>query len=136
MTVRFATGASLALLEELCSDDDSLELATELDASELKTAELDSSELEAIELLVIIISEELLLESTELDATELLDSTELLAELPTLLLASLEVEPLQIAPVTCGRCAGLPAAPLFPWTPNSMVCPGLMLSFQPTPVAV
>src|SRR6187551_1857751 len=82
--------------------------------------------MEDCELLEIMTSEELLLESTEL-----LGAT----ELSTLLLASLDVDPLQIAPVTVGCCAGLPAG-LFPCMPNSIVCPGLILSFQPTPVAV
>jgi hypothetical protein len=53
-----------------------------------------------------------------------------------LLVARLEVEPLQTDPVTGGRCAGALATPLLPCTPNSTDWPGLIRSFQPMPVAV
>ena len=53
-----------------------------------------------------------------------------------LLSGVLEFALLHTAPVTVGRCAGTLATPLLPCTPNSMVCPGLIRSFQPTPVAV
>lgn len=72
----------------------------------------------------------------------LLERIELLERLAILLLATLlreellEVRLLQTAPFTVGRCAGLLATPLFPCTPNSMVWPGLIWLFQPTPVAV
>ena len=53
-----------------------------------------------------------------------------------LLVARLEVDPLQTDPVTGGRCAGALAIPLLPCTPNSTDWPGLIRSFQPMPVAV
>lgn len=62
-----------------------------------------------------------------------LDETRLLERLLT---GVLEFELLHTAPVTVGRWAGTLATPLLPCTPNSMVCPGLIRSFQPTPVAV
>ena len=100
---------------------ESSELLDSLDTS----GELDEDS--TLELLENTSSEELLPKSMEL-----LESTALLA---ALLLASLEVDPPQIAPVTVGRSAGTPLL-LFPITPNSMVCPGAIRSFQPTPVAV
>jgi hypothetical protein len=68
----------------------------------------------------------------------LLNGIELLETLTRLLLVEelLGVMPLQTAPVTAGFCAGLLATPLFPCTPNSIVWPGLIWLFQPTPVAV
>ena len=118
------------LLELLAMGDEDI---TELDAREELEGSKGSELLDALEksgrldddsileLLDSIGSEELLLDSITLLAT---------------LLASLDAEPLQIAPVTVGRCAGLLAVPLLPCTPNSMDCPGLIRLFQPTPVAV
>lgn len=62
---------------------------------------------------------------------------ELLERLITLLLAGLlDAAALQTAPVITGFCAGLLATPLLPCRPNSIVWPGLIRSFQPTPLAV
>ena len=83
-------------------------------------------------------------------ATELLDGIDttleddLLAGIEELLrgidegwlLELLPGAPPQTAPVITGFCAGLLATPLLPCTPNSINWPGLIRSFQPTPVAV
>jgi len=86
-------------------------------------------------MLLELIELELTIDIEELDAL-LLKRIELLELLMTLLSTLLDVALLQTAPLTTGRCAGLLATPLFPCTPNSIVWPGLIRSFQPTPVAV
>jgi hypothetical protein len=90
--------------------------------------------LEDILLLLALLggSEEDELEGMLLGRAELL----LILLLMRLLLTLLDIDALQTAPVTVGRCAGLLMTPLLPCTPNSTVCPGLIRSFQPTPVAV
>jgi hypothetical protein len=119
------------LLELLSIDDEDI---TELDAREELEGSKGSELLDALEKSGRLDDDSILELLDNIGSEELLlDSTTLLA---TLLLASLDAEPLQIAPVTVGRCAGLLAVPLLPCTPNSMDCPGLIRLFQPTPVAV
>jgi hypothetical protein len=114
--------------------------------------ELDLLELERLQLTLDELAE---LGGSELDellrrleklVDDLLEggkNEELLAELLEELMAELFEELLmllnklaQTTPPIDGRCAGLLATPLLPCTPNSMDWPGLIRSFQPTPVAV
>ena len=95
---------------------------------------------EELELLLEeLLDDEELLEELELEL--LLEELELLLELEELLEElelplELDELPVQTAPVTVGMGAGVLRVPLSPCTPNSTLCPGLILLFQDSGVAV
>lgn len=129
------TTEDLAELEMLEITEDLTELLLKLEMVDDRT-ELDGNEeLESAELLGLLDNtgklEELgarddmtllaMLDGSDSEET-LLERTELLAILTTLLLAGLlDATALHTAPVTAGFCAGLLATPLLPCTPNSIL---------------
>ncbi len=124
----------LELIKMLEEPNELLELKRELELLEMLDELLGINEDELEALLLDGINEDeleaLLLDGINEEELETLLLTRLL------LVARLELDPLHTAPVTGGRCAGELATPLLPCTPNSTVCPGLIRSFQPIPVAV
>ena len=89
---------------EVLDDDDS-----ELRDDELLTDVLENDDLELDELFDV--DDENEDEDEDLELLDLLDTIDSQAE-----------------PVTTGFSAALP--PLFPWSPNSIVCPGFTILFQ------